>query len=293
MKKRMLKISISAVTIIILLILINRFWCSTSGIPPELVSVDEIKIEQFNADSINLNVFVIVLNRNNFKVDVSDFYANILHYQDTIGFAKKNEMIQLNALDSAAVNFYASLNTKKFIKSVSDKDDSLNLRMIGTANADLGLFTLPVVIDLEYSFNAKENISQLVERDVQIEKLIKLKGGKLKSLSTSESVVEVEFKVRNPYGVDFIVEGYPSKIYINDKEAGSGNIKTAINIKKKGGGIKAVSVYKLDNIKTITSLFGSIFTRKLIYKTTGVLLIDILGYRIQFPYSFNGELIKI
>ncbi len=289
----MLKISISVVTISILLLLINRFWCSTSGIPPELVSVETIQIQQFNADSINLNVFVTILNRNNFKIDVSDLYANILHYQDTIGFAKKNEMVQLNALDTAAINFSASLSTQKFIKSVSDKSDSLNLRMLGTANADLGLFTVPVDINLEYTFNVKENISQLVERDVQIENLIKLEGGKLKSLSTSESVVEVEFKVRNPYGIEFKVEGYPSKIFINDKEAGSGNIKTPINMEKKGGGIKAVSVYKLDNIKTITSLFGSIFTRKLIYKTTGTLIIDILGYRIQFPYSFNGELIKI
>ena len=89
--------------------------------------------------------------------------------------------------------------------------------MLGTANADLGLFTIPIDIDLEYSFNAKENISQLVERDVQIEKLIKLEGGKLKSFSTSESVVEVEFKVKNPYGIDFTVEGYPSQIFINDK----------------------------------------------------------------------------
>lgn len=289
----MLKISISVVTISILLLLINRFWCSTSGIPPELLKVEKIEIQQFNTDSINLNVFVTVLNRNNFKLDVSELYANILHNQDTIGFAKKDEMVQLNALDTAAINFYASLNTQKFIKSVSDKGDSLKLRMLGTANADLGLFTVPVDIDLEYSFNAKENISQLVERDVRVENLIKLEGGKLKSLSTSESVVEVEFKVQNPYGVDFKVEGYPSKIFINEKEAGSGNIKATIEIKKKGAGIKAVSVYKLDNVKTITSLFGSIFTRKLIYKTTGVLLIDILGFKVQFPYSFNGELIKI
>lgn len=293
MKRRMLKISLSAAIAIILILLVSRFWCSTSGIPPELVSVEKIEIEQFNADSINLNVFVTVFNKNNFKIDVSNLYANILHNQDTIGTAKKNEMVQLNALDTAEVNFYAVLNTQKFIKSVSDKSDSLNLRMLGTANADLGLFSVPVDIDLEYSFNVKENISKLVERDVQVEHLIKLEGGKLKSLGTSESVVEVEFKIQNPYGVDFEVGGYPSKIFINDKEAGSGNIKTAIKIEKKGDGIKAVSVYKLNNIKTITSLFGSIFTRKLIFKTTGVLILEVLGYKLQFPYSFNGELIKI
>jgi len=224
---------------------------------------------------------------------VSDLYANILHNKDTIGIAKKDEMIQLSALDTAAINFYAVLNTQKFIKSVSGKGDSLKLRMVGTANTDLGLFTIPIDIDLEYSFNAKKNISQLVEKDVQIEKLIKLEGGKLKYLGTSESVVEVEFKVQNPYAIDFRVEGYPSKIFINDKDAGSGDIKDAIEIEKNGKDKKAVSVYKLDNVKTIASLFGSIFTRKLIYRTTGTLLIDILGYKLQFPYSFNGELIKI
>ena len=293
MKNIMFKILMPAAAIIIMFFMVNRFWCSSSGIPPELVKVEKIEIEQFDADSINLNVFVIILNRNNFKIDVSDLYANILHNQDIIGFAKKNEMAQLKALDTAEVNFYASLNTQKFIKSVSDKSDSLKLRMLGSANADLGLFSIPVDIDLEYSFNAKENISQLVEKDVQIEKLIKLKGGRLRSFATSESVVEVEFKVQNPYGVGFTVEGYPSKIFINDKEAGSGDIKNEIEIEKKGKEIKAVSIYKLDNAKTISSLFGSIFTRKLIYKTTGTLLIEILGYKIQFPYSFNGELIKI
>ena len=293
MKKIMFKILMPAAAIIIMFFMVNRFWCSSSGIPPELVNVEKIEIEQFDADSINLNVFVIILNRNNFKIDVSDIYANILHNKDTIGFAKKDEMVQLKALDTAEVNFYASLNTQKFIKSVSDKSDSLKLRMLGSANADLGLFSIPVDIDLEYSFNAKENISQFVEKDVQIEKLIKLKGGRLRSFATSESVVEVEFKVQNPYGVGFTVEGYPSKIFINDKEAGSGDIKDVIEIEKNGKNINAVSVYKLDNVKTITSLFGSIFSRKLIYKTTGTVLIEILGFKIQFPYSFNGELIKI
>lgn len=293
MKKIMFKILISTVAIVIMFLMVNHFWCATSGIPPELVKVEKIEIEQFDADSIKLDVFVIILNRNNFKIEVSDLYANILHNQDTIGFAKKDEQVQLNVLDTVAVNFYASLNTEKFIKSVSAKNDSLKLRMLGTANADLGLFTVPVDIDLEYSLNIKENISQLVERDIQIENLIELKGGKLKSFGTSESVVEVEFKVQNPYGVDFTVEGYPSIIFINDKEAGSGNIKETIEIEKNGKNINAVSVYKLDNVKTITSLFGSIFTRKLIYKTTGTLLLEILGYKIQFPYSFNGELIKI
>jgi len=293
MKKNMFKILISAVAIIIMFIMVNHLWCSASGIPPELMSVEKIDIEQFNAESINLNVFVSILNKNNFKIDVSDLYANILHNKDTIGIAKKDEMIQLSALDTATINFYAVLNTQKFIKSVSGESDSLKLRMVGTANTDLGLFTIPIDIDLEYSFNAKKNISQLVEKDVQIEKLIKLEGGKLKSLGTSESVVEVEFKVQNPYAIDFRVEGYPSKIFINDKDAGSGDIKDAIEIEKNGKDKKAVSVYKLGNVKTISSLFGSIFTRKLIYRTTGTLLIDILGYKLQFPYSFNGELIKI
>ena len=293
MKNIMFKILMSTVAIIIMFLMVNHFWCATSGIPPELVEVEKIVIEQFDADSINLDVFVFILNKNNFKIEVSDLYANILHNQDTIGFAKKDEQVQLNALDTAAVNFYASLNTEKFIESVSAKNDSLKLRMLGTANADLGLFTVPVDIDLEYSLNIKENISQLVERDIQIENLIELKGGKLKSLGTSESVVEVEFKVQNPYGVDFTVKGYPSIIFINEKEAGSGDIKNVIEIEKNGKNINAVSVYKLDNVKTITSLFGSIFTRKLIYKTTGTLILEILGYKIQFPYSFNGELIKI
>ncbi len=293
MKNLMIKILIAAAAIVTLLFLTNRLWCSGSGIPPELIEIKKIEIQNFNADSINLYVTVKILNKNNFQIDVSNFAANILHNNNSIGTAKQNDMIHLNALDTAEVSFYAAFFTKSFVNSVGTESDSINLKMLGTAEADLGLFSVPVDIDLEYKLDVKNNISRVVEKDVQLENLIKLEGGKIKSLGTSESVVEVEFKVKNPYGIDFTVEGYPSKIFINEKEAGSGDIKSKIEIKRKSENISAVSVYKLDNFKTITSLFGSIFSKKLTYKTTGILFLDILGYKLQFPYNFNGVLIKI
>ncbi|MCH7516897.1 MAG: hypothetical protein IIB08_07225, partial [Bacteroidetes bacterium] len=82
-------------------------------------------------------------------------------------------------------------------------------------------------------------------------------------------------------------------IFINGKEAGTGNVDDVIMVNSKGNESNGKIRYTLSNSKAFASLFGSLFSRKLEYETEGKLLIDIMGFNIEFPYSMKGVLIKI
>ena len=176
---------------------------------------------------------------------------------------------------------------------MSEGIDTLDLKLIGNATADLGFISLPVDINVLFKVMVKEQLAGAIERDTKDDKVIEIKSAGLKKLSLGESVVDVEFVIKNPYGIEFSVKGYPSTIFINGEESGSGNIINEIPVKKTGTESAGKVSYKLSNSKTLTSLFNSLFSRKLEYQTEGDLLINILGYDIQFPYMMKGVLIKI
>jgi hypothetical protein len=115
----------------------------------------------------------------------------------------------------------------------------------------------------------------------------------LQGKSLGESIVEIDFKIDNPYGIEFTVINYPSTISINGKEAGTGNVDDVILVNSKGNESRGKIRYTLSNSKTFASLLGSLFSRKLEYETEGKLLIDIMGFNIEFPYSMKGVLVKI
>ncbi len=136
-------------------------------------------------------------------------------------------------------------------------------------------------------------IAKSIRQDTESDKIITIISAGLKSKSFGESIVEIDFKIDNPYGIEFTVINYPSKISINGKEAGNGNVDDVIMVNSKGNESKGKIRYTLSNSKTLISLFGSLFSGKLEYETEGKLLINIMGFNIEFPYSMKGVLIKI
>ncbi len=139
----------------------------------------------------------------------------------------------------------------------------------------------------------KDQIAKSIKQDTERDKIFTVVSAGLKSMGFGESIVEIDFKIDNPYGIEFSVINYPSKIYINGKEAGTGNVDDVIMVNSKGNESKGKIRYTLSNSRTLTSLFGSLFSGKLEYETEGNLLISIMGFSIQFQYSMKGVLVKI
>lgn len=292
-EKRMIKFAILIISTAVFFFVANTFLCSPTGIAPEIIDVTEIKILELKSDSLKLNINVLALNKNDSDIDIDNVYLNLMIDNDIIGSALSAEEIRMKKFDTSTVSFYANLNTLKAIEIASEKKDTINLRLKGEVTADLGLISIPAEVDLKHKFNLQKKISETVENDTKRNKLLKIGAAKLKSLGLANSTVEVEFKLTNPYGIDILLKDYPSQIYINEDKSGEGNITTEILLQKENLTAEGSVIYELKNVKTISSLFGSILKRKLEYRTGGIIKLEVLGYNIQFPFNFEGELIKI
>ncbi len=294
MKKRLIKIFTPIVVIgIILFLITNNFICTPSGLAPEFKKIKETEILKFNSDSLWVSIIVSAENKNNFEIDIENLIVNIIYQNDTIGFAERKEKWIIQSLETGDVKFKAVLGTEKMLEIISSDEDSLKLILRGSADANLGLITLPVDIDLSFIIAVKDQIAKSIKRDTESDKIITVVSAGLKIMSFGESIVEIDFKIDNPYGIEFSIINYPSKIFINGKEAGTGNVDDVIIVNSKGNESKGKIRYTLSNSKAFASLFGSLFSRKLEYETEGKLLIDIMGFNIEFPYSMKGVLIKI
>lgn len=289
----MLKFIITIFSVAVLFFAANNLLCSANAVAPELSELKNISISDFDEDSLNLLVTVAAINKNDFDITIKNFFTNIIYRQDSIGTTEREKEFTIPASDTFDVKLAAFLSTKKILKLSSDAPDFININLAGTADADLGIITLPVNIDLDYSFNPKENISKTVQMDVEQQKIISVKKAVLKSISMDKSIVEIEFEIKNPYGINFSVNEYPSTIFINDFESGDGTLGDTIFVETAGSSISGSMIYEMNNVKTLTNLIGSIFKRELAYKTKGMLDLTILDFNLKLPYSFEGVLVKI
>ena len=293
MKKQMIKFAILLGLAVVLFFALNLFICSPKGIAPEIKDISDIRILELKSDSLKLDIAVLALNKNDSDVEIDNIFLKLIIDKDTIGSAFTNEEIVMKRFEISTVSFIANLNTPKAIEIAAKKKDIINLRMKGEVTANLGLFSMLAEVELEYKFDFKKKLTEIVESDAESNKLIKVKAAKLKSLDLGNSKIEIDFILTNPYDIDITLKSYSSQIYINENEAGKGNLDSEISLKNKKSVVNGSVIYTMSNFKTISSLLGSMLKRKLYYRTGGILQLEVLGYNIQFPFNLKGELIKI
>lgn len=294
MKGSMFKLILSAVLLAaVIFIATNKFICSPSGLAPEFKEIKKSRIVKFNSDSIWVDITAFAENRNNFKIEIENLDVTIMQENFALGKANRNENWQIEAEDTGKIQIHTALDTKKILKIISDEPESLHLKLVGGADADLGLITLPVDINIDFTVPVREQLSKTIQSDTENDKIIKISSAGLKKLNLGGSAVEIGFQIQNPYGIEFSVEGYPSTLFVGNKDLGEGNINEKIVVRKKGDVSEGKITYNLSNTKTLTSLFGSFFSGKLEYETKGNLILNILGYDIKIPYRKKGVLAKL
>ena len=294
MKGSMFKLILPAVLLAaVIFIATNKFICSPSGLAPEFKEIEKSKIVKFNSDSIRIDITAIAENRNNFKIEIENLNVTVMQDNLSLGKANRNEKWQIEAEDTGEIQIHSALDTKKILEIISDEPDSLHLKLVGGADADLGLITLPVDIDINFTVPLKEQLAKTIREDTENDKIITISSARFKNLNLGASTVEIGFQIQNPYGIEFSLEGYPSTLFVRDKALGDGNINEKIVIGKKGEVSEGKITYNLSNTKTLTSLFGSFFSGKLEYETKGNLILNILGYDIKIPYTKKGVLAKL
>ncbi len=153
---------------ILLFLITNNFICTPSGLAPEFKEIKETEILKFNSDSLWVSIVVLAENKNDFEIDIENLIVNIIHQNDTLGFAERKEKWIIKSLETGDVQFNAVLGTEKMLEIISSDEDSIHLYLIGSADANLGLITLPVDVDLSFVIAVKDQIAKSIKQENQL-----------------------------------------------------------------------------------------------------------------------------
>lgn len=293
MKSKMVKIFFPLAIILIIAVVINKFSCSSDALAPRIKGIKDIHIIELDKDSINLFLIVNAHNENDFEINIKELFVNIIRDGDKLGTASQKDLISIPSDSTAEIALKIMLSTDKVVNLFVQNRDSLNLNLTGKLLADVGLVTLPVDVDIPFSFSLKDNLYKTIERDSQKDKIITINRAELLEVSLYQSKINLEFSLSNPYRLPFKLYKYPAKIFVNDQYVGDGDLSDSIFLSDTNTTADGRFNFKLDNPSSIKSIFGSFFSGKLEYETRGTLYLEILEYQIHLPYNFRGTLIKL
>lgn len=293
MKRWTAKILILIFILIVGYLVVTQFFCSPSGMAPEIISVDSVKIKNMTEELVELSITVTAVNHNGFGVSIKEMNSRIEFEKDSIGSSVREDEFSVPGNDTVSVSMDVLLITDKIASILNEKIDTVHFNLKGSLNSEVAFITMPVDFDIPVSIPLKEHLQKSVEAEIKNKNLISVRSASLKKASLKNSFVLVKFNIKNPYNVDVEVIDYTSEIFINNDVAGTGNIDKEKIPVKAGTTSTGEVTYKLKNLNLVTSIFGSILNRKLTYRTSGILTLRLLKSEISFPYRFEGVLIKI
>lgn len=293
MNPKMVRLLILPLGVLLFAIILPPFICSTDSVAPEVTGISRIELISFTPRTIELRLYATVANKNPFSLEVKDLQVAIMNIQDTIGTALQMDSVRLPSRSSSEVALHVHLRSSVMAHLLSIKKDTIHFRLQGTAAATASFLTLPVNIDIPFVFSVRENLLRVLQDYADQKKLITINSASIEEIELAESQATIEFSVHNPFDIPLILERYPSKIYINGTEAGAGDLGASIEVVPKaivsGGRFK----FRINNLNSVSSLLSSFFSRELKYETEGILHLEVFNYKIEFPYTSRGVLVKL
>ncbi|MEI7813132.1 MAG: hypothetical protein WCJ01_12030 [Ignavibacteria bacterium] len=286
----MTKILLLLSAVLMVFIAINQFVCSSKTFAPEIKGIKDVQIMQISDDSLKLKLTVIAENNNIISLGFNDLSLFVVNNTDTLGLAYNGNKLSIPGKSVQDIGIYADLKTSKVAGMLAKNEDTLKLNLKGILNVSVLLISIPVEIDMPFALPLKNELYKSVQNDSQKEKIITIENASLQSLGISESLVKIEFSLKNPYALKFKLKNYPSKIYINGSYAGEGSLSDEIEVGSGSSKVSGQFLFKVDNYRSVVSVLGALLGGKLKYETKGDLLLEIAGREISLPYTSTGAL---
>lgn len=283
--KKYFVIMLSLLTIIVIFLSYN---ISSSIISPDIKEVKNISIKKITNSNIELTVKILAENSSLLGYDINKMSLEVIHNNDTIGTIKRDTIISFPSRSQTVFELPISLYTEKVAILLEKEIDTIKLNMIGNASIKLLFLDFDKKINIPFNLPLKKSIFNSVQEDTNKEKIIEIKDAKISKLGLRKSQLLIDFKLSNPYDIDFTLLDYPSEVYINGNYSGQESLAYPISVDSINKVNDGTFVFDLDNFETISSVIGSILTRKIEYTTNGFLEMKILNHKVKIPYSFNG-----
>ena len=260
---------------------------------PEMLQIDQVKINKVVNDTMYLNVVANIFNPNSFTIEAKNIKLKF-SIEDTLagkGKIKSNFSIKPNS--SEKIN----LSTKLLLPALSDKlprilkKDSFPVKVF--IEADVTSLEIPLSTQTVQYFKSKEMINSFLSgkdfnNNISIDKI------ELVSSSLDSTEIKFDMLFVNTLPFDYKVKSIKSKIYNNeDKDELMGTSKMTKSVVIKKDKKKIISFQaKINNLNSIKGLFKNLLNKKTNVFLHSDVLIDINKYSFKIPFETTFEMPK-
>ena len=274
---------------------LTKLLCIGDAKTPVLKEIKGIELISIMADSANISANIVLENPNNFAITIQKLQADILFENNKIGKLNIVDSCVLPANGSAQMKIKSEMQTDKVVEAFSRGKDSLLLTLQGNALVKAFGMMFNKDVAMPFTFSLNSSIYKLLKEQTNSKKMIVTDKASLESISLDNSIVNISFHIANSYPLPFEILSYPSKIYINDKFVGEGNITNPIAVKKSDSSAVGEMKFSLNNFDLASTALSGLLQLKAEwkYRTEGDLRVKIFGRELKMPFTGNGTLVKL
>lgn len=274
------------------LILVSSSSCKFLFRKPVVEKIHDFKINSLNPDKTQLEATLMVSNPNCYKLTIKNLDIEVLNRErEKIGFAELTKAVEIPKKKSNALSFLITLDTRATVKMVNHSDQKLFMYVGGKGKGKVLGVSKKFAFEEPYELDFRDKLESVISsfsaggQDIFI-----LKRSYVDKLGIAETQLKVDFMVMNPYGLMYKLNAFPSKILINGKEAGSGNLTEALDFDETVYSREGSMVFKVSNWKSVISAVKGAIKGEISYEVQGEVQIDAFGMKFGKPFSYKGAI---
>ena len=184
------------------------------------------------------------------------------------------------------ISSFQDLKLKEMIDSSQKQEGELEI-----ARKELATLEIEYSRELERLKRDFEELKNIIPKfSVGTQNLFKITKTSVEKMSIGQTELHIHFIILNPYGLTYNLKGFPAEIYIDDKLAGTGNLKNQLKFNEDIFSQDGIMVFKLNNLKSIFGAVKGAIKGEIKYSVKGNVIIDAFGMQIKQPYSYQDSL---
>lgn len=277
-------------SLVVLLMLLSS--CKMLFKKPELQKILDLQLVSFSPDRSELKLSLMIKNPNKYSIRLSSLKLDLLDKnRNKVGESQLDKYLDLPGKKSTNLDLKVTLNTRPLVKSVSNLNKDVQFFISAKGEAKAMGIGKKFSFEEPYSVSLKEHLEKaLGGMKGSGQDFFKLTRTYLDEVGLSKSSLNADFILMNPYGFSFNLKGFPAKIYIDDKEVGSGQLKSQMSFNEHIFYKDGTMIFELSNLKSVLGAAKGVVKGEIAYTVKGTVIIDALGMTIREPYQFSGKI---
>lgn len=259
---------------------------------PTVTKIQDVKVVSITPDKSTIKISLMVNNPNCYKLKLDKLEVELLNKdRDKVGYANLEKVVEIPKKAAMCINFNVELETRPVVKMISSLNQKVQFFIVGKGHGKVKGLSKKFYFDEPYELDLKEELKNIIPKfSVGTQNLFKITKTSVEKMSIGQTELHIHFIILNPYGLTYNLKGFPAEIYIDDKLAGTGNLKNQLKFNENIFSQDGIMVFQLNNLKSIFGAVKGAIKGEIKYSVKGNVIIDAFGMQIKQPYSYQDSL---